>query len=31
VRLRASPKRTFSFWPWGGDDSVGRADFTFLG
>lgn len=31
VRLRASPKRTFSLWPWGGDDGLGRADFTFLG
>lgn len=30
VRLRASPRRTFSFWPWNSDDGVGRADFTFL-
>jgi hypothetical protein len=30
VRLHASPKRTFSFWPWGRDDGAGRADFTFI-
>jgi hypothetical protein len=30
VRLYASPKRTFSFWPWGRDDGSGRADFTFI-
>jgi len=31
VRMRASPRRTFSLWPFfGADDSVGRADFTFL-
>lgn len=31
VRLRTSPRRTFSLWPFfGADDSVGRADFTFL-
>jgi Domain of unknown function (DUF4390) len=31
VRLRASPRRTFSIWPFfGSDDGVGRADFTFL-
>jgi hypothetical protein len=34
VRLRASPRRTFSFWPFvwpfGHDDGSGRADFTFL-
>ncbi|MEO7890942.1 MAG: DUF4390 domain-containing protein [Vicinamibacterales bacterium] len=28
VRMRASPRRTFSLWPWTGDDSAGRADFT---
>ena len=28
VRLRATPKRTFSFWPWSADDGSGRADFT---
>ncbi len=30
VRLRTSPRRTFSLWPWGADDAVGRADFTFI-
>jgi hypothetical protein len=30
VRLRASPRRTLSLWPFGGDDGAGRADFTFL-
>jgi hypothetical protein len=31
VRMRASPRRTFSLWPFfGADDSVGRADFTYL-
>jgi Domain of unknown function (DUF4390) len=30
VRVRATPRRTFSFWPWGSDDGVGRADFTFI-
>jgi hypothetical protein len=30
VRLHASPRRTFSFWPWGRDDGSGRADFTFI-
>jgi len=31
VRLRSSPRRTFSLWPFfGSDDGVGRADFTFL-
>jgi hypothetical protein len=30
VRLHASPKRTFSLWPWGRDDGSGRADFTFI-
>jgi len=28
VRLRATPKRTFSIWPWSTDDGVGRAVFT---
>ena len=30
VRLRASPRRTFSLWPFGRDDGSGRADFTFI-
>jgi Domain of unknown function (DUF4390) len=30
VRLHASPRRTFSIWPWGRDDGSGRADFTFI-
>jgi Domain of unknown function (DUF4390) len=31
VRMRASPQRTFSLWPFfGADDGAGRADFTFL-
>ena len=31
VRLRSSPRRTFSLWPFfGSDEGVGRADFTFL-
>lgn len=31
VRMRASPRRTFSLWPFfGADDSTGRADFTYL-
>ena len=30
VRLHASPKGTFSLWPWGRDDGSGRADFTFI-
>jgi hypothetical protein len=30
VRLRRRPQRRFSFWPWGGDDATGRADFTYL-
>ena len=30
VRLHATPKRTFSIWPWGHDDATGRADFTFI-
>ena len=28
VRLRASPRRTFSLWPWSADDGTGRAQFT---
>ena len=28
VFLRASPRRTFSLWPWAADDGAGRADFT---
>jgi hypothetical protein len=30
VHLRMSPRRTFSFWPWGRDDGSGRKDFTFI-
>ena len=30
VRLHQRPKRRFSFWPWGGDDGSGRANFTYL-
>jgi hypothetical protein len=28
VRMWASPRRTFSVWPWRGDDGAGRAGFT---
>ena len=28
VHLRATPRRTFSIWPWVADDGAGRADFT---
>ena len=28
VHLRATPRRTFSIWPWASDDGAGRADFT---
>lgn len=28
VRMWASPRRTFSVWPWASDDGAGRADFT---
>ncbi len=28
VGLRMTPRRRFSLWPFGGDDSTGRADFT---
>jgi hypothetical protein len=30
VRLRASPRLSFSFWPFGRDDGSGRKDFTFI-
>jgi hypothetical protein len=30
VRMRTSPKRTFSLWPWSDDEASGRADFTFI-
>ena len=31
VRMRASPRRTFSLWPFfGSDDGEGHADFTFI-
>ena len=30
VRMRTSPRRSFSLWPWGRDDAAGRADFTFI-
>jgi len=30
VRMRATPRRNFSLWPWGRDDAAGRADFTFI-
>jgi hypothetical protein len=31
VHMRASPRRTFSLWPFfGSDDGEGRADFTFI-
>jgi hypothetical protein len=30
VRLHQRPRRRFSFWPWGGDDGSGRADFTYI-
>lgn len=30
VRMRASPKRTFSLWPFSADDGDGRASFTFI-
>jgi hypothetical protein len=28
VRMWATPRRTFSLWPWRGDDGAGRAGFT---
>lgn len=30
VRMTSSPRRTFSLWPFGGDERTGRADFTFI-
>lgn len=30
VRVRATPRRSIFFWPWGRDDASGRADFTFI-
>jgi hypothetical protein len=30
VSLRASPKRTYSLWPWASEEAFGRADFTFI-
>jgi len=30
VRLHAAPRRFFSLWPWGQDDGMGRAAFTFI-
>ena len=30
VRMRATPRRSFTLWPWGRDDADGRADFTFI-
>ena len=30
VRMHASPKRTFSLWPFSGDTASGRADFTVI-
>ena len=30
VRMHATPKRTFSLWPFSGDTASGRADFTFI-
>jgi hypothetical protein len=30
VRLRTTPRRSVSLWPWGRDDAAGRADFTFI-
>lgn len=30
VRMQASPRRTFSVWPWSSDAASGRADFTFI-
>lgn len=30
VRMRTSPRRTFTLWPFGADDGSGRADFTFI-
>jgi hypothetical protein len=30
VRMHATPKRTFSLWPFSGDTASGRADFTVI-
>jgi hypothetical protein len=30
VRMRVSPRRTFSIWPFSHDDGSGRKDFTFI-
>jgi hypothetical protein len=30
VRARVTPRRTFSIWPFGGDDGTGRADFAYI-
>lgn len=30
VRMRATPRRSFTLWPWGRDDAAGRAEFTFI-
>ena len=30
VRLRTTPRLTFSLWPFGRDDGSGRKDFTFI-
>lgn len=30
VRMHASPKRTFSLWPFAGDTASGRAEFTVI-
>lgn len=30
VRMRATPRRSVSLWPFGRDDAAGRADFTFI-
>jgi hypothetical protein len=30
VRMQATPKRTFSLWPFSGDTASGRADFTVI-
>lgn len=30
VRLRTSPRPSVSLWPWGRDDGIGRAVFTFI-
>ncbi len=30
VRMRTTPRRSLSIWPWSRDDAAGRADFTFI-